>query len=122
MTTEMRKTGVDVVGDVPWGTHFCLFYETKADLLETLVCYCKAGLESQEFCLWVVAEPLTAEDARRELKRTVAEFDRYFLVVGAVIGDYPGATGKASPPSIRGRSAGRMKPGYGAGARETFNF
>src|SRR5216684_4169390 len=78
MTTEMRKTGVDVVGDMPWGTHFCLFYETIADLLETLVSYCKAGLESQEFCLWVVAEPLAVEDARRALQRAVPDFDRYF--------------------------------------------
>src|ERR1700674_3362442 len=78
MTTEMRKTGVDVVGDMPWGTHFCLFYETTADLLETTVSYCKAGLESQEFCLWVVAEPLVVEDARRALQRAVSDFDRYF--------------------------------------------
>jgi PAS domain S-box-containing protein len=77
MTTEMRKTGVDVVGDMPWGTHFCLFYETKGDLLETLVSYCKAGLENQEFCLWVVAEPLTREDARQALKRAVPELDQY---------------------------------------------
>src|SRR5579872_4147206 len=78
MISELRKTGVDVVGDVPWGTHFCLFYETTADLLETVVSYCKAGLESQEFCLWVVAEPLGVEDAKRALKRAVPEFDRYF--------------------------------------------
>ena len=78
MTPEMRKTGVDVVGDIPWGTHFCLFYETKADLLEVLVSYCKAGLENQEFCLWVVAEPLTSEDARRALKQAVPDFDQYF--------------------------------------------
>jgi C4-dicarboxylate-specific signal transduction histidine kinase len=77
MATEMRKTGVDVVGDMPWGTHFCLFYETRADLLETLVSYCKAGLENQEFCLWVVAEPLTEEDARQALKRAIPDADRY---------------------------------------------
>ena len=77
MATEMRKTGVDVFGDVPWGTHFCLFYETRADLLETLVSYCKAGLESQEFCLWVVAEPLTGEDAIHALERAVPDLDRY---------------------------------------------
>ena len=77
MRPEMRKTGVDVVGDMPWGTHFCLFYETRADLLETLVSYCKAGLESQEFCLWVVAEPLTGEDARHALERAVPDLDRY---------------------------------------------
>ncbi|HEY4817778.1 MAG TPA: MEDS domain-containing protein [Candidatus Acidoferrum sp.] len=77
MATEMRKTGVDVVGDIPWGTHFCLFYETRADLLETLVSYCKVGLENQEFCLWVVAEPLTGEDARHALKRAVPDLDQY---------------------------------------------
>jgi PAS domain S-box-containing protein len=77
MATAMRKTGVDVVGDVPWGTHFCLFYETKVDLLETLVSYCKAGLENHEFCLWVVAEPLSEEDARQALERTVPDLDRY---------------------------------------------
>jgi C4-dicarboxylate-specific signal transduction histidine kinase len=77
MTAELRRTGVDVVGDMPWGTHFCLFYETKADLLEILVSYCKAGLQSQEFCLWVVAAPLTEEDAMRALVRAVPDFDRY---------------------------------------------
>jgi PAS domain S-box-containing protein len=79
MTTEMRKTGVEVVGDMPWGTHFCLFYETQADLLDTLVSYCKAGLESQEFCLWVVAAPLTEEDARNGLKRAVPDLDQYLV-------------------------------------------
>jgi C4-dicarboxylate-specific signal transduction histidine kinase len=77
MATEMRKTGVDVVGDMPWGTHFCLFYETRADLLETLVSYCKVGLQNQEFCLWVVAEPLREEDARRALKLAVPDLDQY---------------------------------------------
>src|SRR6202140_4129042 len=77
MTAEMRKTGVDVVGDMPWGTHFCLFYETRADLVETLVSYCKAGLESQEFCLWVVAEPLTEKDATQALRRVVPDLEQY---------------------------------------------
>src|SRR5882724_4750712 len=77
MAIEMRKTGVDVVGDMPWGTHFCLFYETKEDLLETLVSYCKAGLESQEFCLWVVADPLTPEEAASALKLALPDLDRY---------------------------------------------
>jgi PAS domain S-box-containing protein len=77
MTTEIRKTGIDVVGNMFWGTHFCLFYDTKADLLETLVSYCKAGLENQEFCLWVVAPPVTVEDARQALKSAVSDFDKY---------------------------------------------
>jgi C4-dicarboxylate-specific signal transduction histidine kinase len=77
MNTQMRKTGLDVVGDMPWSTHFCLFYETGADLLETLVSYCKAGLENQEFCMWVVAEPFTGQDATHALKQAVPDFDQY---------------------------------------------
>jgi MEDS: MEthanogen/methylotroph, DcmR Sensory domain len=77
MATETRKTGIDVVGDMPWGAHFCLFYDTKRDLLDTLVSYCKAGLESGEFCLWVVAAPLTIEEAADALKDAVPGIDRY---------------------------------------------
>ncbi|HWO29223.1 MAG TPA: MEDS domain-containing protein, partial [Candidatus Acidoferrum sp.] len=77
MATEMRKTGIDVVGDTPWGAHFCLFYETREDLLETVVSYCKVGLQNREFCLWVVAEPLTAEDAKQSLNREVPDLDQY---------------------------------------------
>ena len=77
MTTEMRKSGIDVVGDMPWGTHFCLFYETKDDILDTLVSYCKTGLESDEFCLWVVSEPVTVDEATDALKEAVPKLDRY---------------------------------------------
>ena len=74
---QLRKTGIGVVGDVPWGSHFFMFYETKEDLLDTLVPYFKAGLESGELCLWVVSEPLTKEEARNALRKAVPEFEHY---------------------------------------------
>jgi C4-dicarboxylate-specific signal transduction histidine kinase len=77
ISAETRKTGIEVVGDMPWGTHFCLFYETKADLLDILTSYCGSGLESGEFCLWIVAEPLTVEEATVALKDTIPGFGRY---------------------------------------------
>jgi hypothetical protein len=78
METESRKTGIDVIGDmVARGAHFCLFYETKEDLLDTVISYCKSGLESEEYCRWIVAEPLTIEEARDALKDTVPDLDRY---------------------------------------------
>src|SRR5437016_51601 len=79
MAAETRKATVDVVGDVAaWGAHFCLFYETKQDLLDTLISYCKSGLEREEYCLWIVAEPLTIDEARAALKNAVPDLDRYF--------------------------------------------
>jgi PAS domain S-box-containing protein len=79
MALELRKTGISVVGDVPWGTHYCHFYETKQDLLDTLVPYFKAGLESKEFCLWVVSdsELITVEEAKGALEQAVPDFDRH---------------------------------------------
>ena len=74
----MRNTGIDVVGDVAAGrAQFCLFYETKKDLLDTLISYCKSGLENEEYCLWIVAEPLKIEEATDALKDAVPALDHY---------------------------------------------
>jgi len=77
MAPQLRKTGLAVLGDIPWGTHCCHFYQTKADLLETLVPYFKVGLESKEFCLWIAYPPLTEAEARRSLRRAVPHSDQY---------------------------------------------
>jgi len=31
----IRKTGIDILDNVPWGVHFCLFYKTRPDWIET---------------------------------------------------------------------------------------
>src|SRR2546427_8552234 len=77
MTTALRQTDIEPVGEMPWGTHFCHFYETKNDLLEMLLPFFKAGLESNEFCAWVISEPLNEAEVWKALDRTVPDFDRY---------------------------------------------
>src|SRR5260370_15975302 len=76
---ELRKTGINVVGDLAWGSHFCSFYETKQDLLDILIPYFKTGLEKKEFCLWVISnsELLTVEDATSALRTALPDLDRY---------------------------------------------
>ena len=77
--SELRHTGIDALGEIPWGSHFCNFYETKQDLLDTLVPYFKAGLESNEFCLWVVssADLITVQEAKEALAQVVLELDQH---------------------------------------------
>lgn len=77
MLPELRKSGIYVLGDVAWGTHFCQFYQTREDLLELLVPYFAAGLENNEFCVWVVCPPLTKEDALQALQKNISDFDQY---------------------------------------------
>jgi len=71
MEEKLRNSGIDIVGDIPWGTHFCQFYQTKEDLMDIIVPYFKAGLENNEFCMWVVPQTLDVEEAKEALRRTV---------------------------------------------------
>ena len=77
MVTGLRKTGIGVVGDLPWGTHFCHFYATKEDLIDILIPYFQAGLESNEFCMWVVFDLLKVEEAKDALRAAVPGADRH---------------------------------------------
>jgi PAS domain S-box-containing protein len=76
-TDVLRKSGLETVGDVPWGTHFCQFYETANDLIDILVPYFKAGLENNEFCMWVTSEPLSREEAENAMRKAVPDFDKF---------------------------------------------
>ena len=69
----LRKTGIRVASDMPWGAHICLFYETKDDLLDTNAAYIKAGLDSNEFCVWAISQPITAEEALGVLGRDIPD-------------------------------------------------
>jgi hypothetical protein len=77
MESVMRRTGIDVIGDVPWGTHFCQFYATSQDLIEILVPYFKEGLAANEFCMWVTSEPLQVDQATAALRWAVPDLDGY---------------------------------------------
>ena len=77
MAIKIRKSGIDIIGNAPWGTHFCQFYQAKEDLIDILVPYFKAGLESNEFCMWVTSEPLGVEEAKVALRRVLRNIDDY---------------------------------------------
>jgi DNA-binding CsgD family transcriptional regulator len=80
---SLRKTGIRVMGDMPWGAHICIFYETKKDLLDTATAYFAAGLKSNDFCLWLISDPITEADAKDALGLAVPDLDRH-LAAGQI--------------------------------------
>jgi signal transduction histidine kinase/PAS domain-containing protein len=76
MNSQFRPAGIEGLGDISWGTHFCIFYETKEDLLDIFIPFLKAGLEHQQFCLCVVSEPLTLEEVERAMRQALPDFER----------------------------------------------
>jgi PAS domain S-box-containing protein len=77
MNRNLRSSGIDTIGDVPWGTHFCQFYQTKEDLMDILVSYLKAGLENNEFCMWITSRPSEVEEAKEAFGKAVSDFETY---------------------------------------------
>ncbi|AKB83163.1 Sensory transduction histidine kinase [Methanosarcina barkeri 3] len=75
MGHDSRVSGTDITKDIFWGTHFCQLYQTKEDLVDTLVSYFKAGLENNEFCLWITSQLLDIEEAKEALRKVVPDID-----------------------------------------------
>src|SRR4030081_3424470 len=70
-------TGIEILGNIPWGGHLCVFYETKLDFFDIMVPYLSAGLENKEFCLWILPPPVPQQEALEALKRGVPDLDRH---------------------------------------------
>src|SRR3974390_3893553 len=73
----LRPTRISAVGDIPWGTHLCQFYQDKQDLIDILVPYFRAGLENNELCIWVTSDPLGAAEAKAALADDLEEIEMY---------------------------------------------
>ena len=77
MKEKLRNSGLDIVGDASWRTHFCQFYQTKEDLMDIVIPYFKAGLEDNEFCIWVTSQLLEVEEAKEALRKFIPDIDFY---------------------------------------------
>lgn len=73
----MRKLGIALIEPVPWGTHLSAIYVTINDLVDLVVPYLTMGLESNEYCLWIVPESLPRQQAYEILQKCVPNFEQY---------------------------------------------
>ena len=77
MAGPLRRTGIPVLGQILWGAHICMFYETTQDLVDAHVDYFRTGLQDNEFSLWAISEPITEQEARDALAQGIPEFERH---------------------------------------------
>ena len=89
MPTEATTKAISPMGDMPWGTNFCYFFESKQDLLDASVPFFRAGLERHEFCLWNVFDPITEADALAALRQSIPGVDRHVAEGGMEIRAHP---------------------------------
>ena len=62
---------------LPQGTHFCEFYSTDEQLVQTLVPYFTAGVQLDEFCVCVTSDPAGVEGTETRLRKAAPHLDRF---------------------------------------------
>ena len=71
------RVGISNIGTVLWGEHSCVFFNSKEELLSLVVPYMKAGLEDNEFCMWLTGDPLTEKEAFEALEMVLPQAHQY---------------------------------------------
>lgn len=74
---EKPRIGIPGIEMTAWGEHVCVFFYTKEELLKLTVPYIKAGLEDNEFCMWITGEPITVKDAVHALAQSLPNVQEY---------------------------------------------
>jgi len=87
-TSIFTNCGLPGVAQIPYGSHMCHFYRDRSDLVAALVPFFVAGLNNNECCIWITAEPLNAADARLELQKAGVDVDAAIRSGALTIRDY----------------------------------
>ena len=74
MPQTLRSSGIPFLDDVPWGSHLCVFYETRDDLVDAAARYFEQGLDNNELCVWALPASLTADEVIAGCKGRLAAF------------------------------------------------
>src|SRR3990172_9224445 len=74
---DQRPSGIPCAGELPWGSHFCVFYASQRELFDAVVPFIRAGLECNELCSWEVRAPLDVEEVTRALAGAVPDLATY---------------------------------------------
>jgi len=77
-----------MINHTPLTQHTSLFYNSEEEYLDIIIPYLKAGLEDNEFCLWIIPATLEVKDVQERLRKTVEGLDAYLEKGQLSIRDY----------------------------------
>ena len=77
MASQNRQIGIPGIEPAPWGEHLCVFFQTRAELLQLVVPFLQAGLEDNEFCMWITGGPVDEQEAFQALEQVLPNAHEY---------------------------------------------
>ncbi|MBD3245559.1 MAG: hypothetical protein GF333_00930 [Candidatus Omnitrophica bacterium] len=77
MESKYPIYGIDAFRNLSWGSHICHFYHSTDELLEIVLPFLEAGLEQNQFCVWVIPETLSPLKAQELLAREIPGVEEF---------------------------------------------
>ncbi|HHW48147.1 MAG TPA: PAS domain S-box protein [Clostridiaceae bacterium] len=77
MRSNIRNSGIEIIRNIPWGTHIAQLYSSKEDLYEVLVPFVRQGLIDNELCLWIYAQNSSYKEVKNKISVHVEDIDYY---------------------------------------------
>ena len=74
---NFRNSGIEEIGEIPWGMHICYFYYTPEDYFDILIPYFKQGLRDNECCIWMDTKHIRENEIEKRLKKEIPEYKTY---------------------------------------------
>jgi len=77
---ELRKTGIEAIGDIPWGTHISYIYSSENGnrcLNSTLSPFIKEGLSHNELCVWIYSQNSCHHEIVEALEKHIPHVNTY---------------------------------------------
>ncbi|HHW00454.1 MAG TPA: PAS domain S-box protein [Clostridiaceae bacterium] len=77
MNSNIRDSGIDIIGSIPWGTHIGQLYTSKEEIFDIMLPFIKQGLNDNELCVVVYSDNTSYNEIKERLSGIVEDVDSY---------------------------------------------
>ncbi|MGI6777910.1 MAG: MEDS domain-containing protein, partial [Acetivibrionales bacterium] len=77
MENDIRESGIDIIGNILWGTHIGQIYSTKEEYFAIAAPYIQRGLMNNELCVWIHGKDMGCEDVKDIIGGYCRDIDIY---------------------------------------------
>lgn len=77
MNNELRDSGIDIMGYIPWGTHIAQLCDSPIEYCKVLIPFIRQGINNNEFCVWIYSEGKSGEEIKRTVHKHFKDIDSY---------------------------------------------
>lgn len=77
MNSNLRNSGIDIIGSIPWGTHIGQLYSSKTDFCDIGAPYIQSGLMNNELCIWIYSQNTSYEEVKDIISERIENVDTY---------------------------------------------